>query len=1027
MTPVSMDRLGAAIDRSTAAILANPLPNGGWQQVPQLAPAATALVHLILKQLGHTRPSDDKKVCTWILRQQLPDGSFPSNLHVGEGSLVGTAACWAALSRSGLAEDDPRLAQAWDYVLANGGLDAVAEQALSDPYATAPYLGYAGILDADKLPKIPLAWIEVPGALHEASKVINAGVLTGMLQLGTIFTGLRGGSIGAREKKAIIDFCANYQSRNGAINGIALMTVMWLCALRTLGEGPGNEHYDLAVSWLAEQRVENSTTLYYNIFGSDVWDTALNLRALLVCDVDPTHPAILGGVKHLYGAQQQTELPPTTPDRGPKLGGFGYEYANNSCPDNDDTGVAMGALSMFLQRSAKNPALEDIVNSAADSCEQAREYLIGMQNKDGGWGAYEQGQPGKLRGPMWVEHAALDWTDPKKAMKDLRQKVATFGDPSTEDVTARILEAWGRMDATPDDPRVKSAIEFLVRMQEPDGSWWSRWMTNYVAGTAWCLIGLTSVGCENKAMLDRGVQFLVGHQNKDGGWGEGIDSYVHPEKSKAQGESMPGLTGLALSALCRAGHGQTDAAHRAAAYLVKTQRKSGTWANKGWQHVFLLPGYFYWLPASDTNMPLEALGHYRHAQLGLEVAAGGATTRSIKGVLGGNEGDTWPTASVRNPDGTWSQEGLRAWRTVGDPSADAVVRKVMENHQLQQVSDVFRHMVTNDDPFPPDVDPELAKWLEDNANLPEWADHDLIRDAQAFYERVGWSFALCLFASSLPQAYAAANGARVLLETQGLTQHVKRRIGETAQFLFDVLAPDSFGPKGRGLAVARKVRLIHATVRQHSLMRRAWATPSWGVPINQEDLAGTVMTFSLVVLDAMKRLHIHVSPHEEKAWMHTWACVGHVMGVHENLLAPDIDDARALMDAIRDDQWAPSEQGRRLTHQLCWSIADMMPAPTNPGVPMAEMLIREVAGDRCADVLGLPKYAKRRAIIRKVLHVQSRIANVLELHHRHPRYASVPAYIATAVMEALILVEREGKQTTFRLPDALVHRWGLMD
>ena len=97
-----------------------------------------------------------------------------------------------------------------------------------------------------------------------------------------------------------------------------------------------------------------------------------------------------------------------------------------------------------------------------------------------------------------------------------------------------------------------------------------------------------------------------------------------------------------------------------------------------------------------------------------------------------------------------------------------------------------------------------------------------------------------------------------ILKTGGMRGNTRRRILETAQFVFDVLNLGAFTATGRGVRSTQKVRLMHATIRHLTLMEGQWDSKSWGVPLNQEDLAGTLMTFSVVVLDVFESVGVRL-------------------------------------------------------------------------------------------------------------------------------------------------------------------------
>src|SRR5262249_45188084 len=147
-------------------------------------------------------------------------------------------------------------------------------------------------------------------------------------------------------------------------------------------------------------------------------------------------------------------------------------------------------------------------------------------------------------------------------------------------------------------------------------------------------------------------------------------------------------------------------------------------------------------------------------------------------------------------------------------------------------------------------------YFKRTAALPAFADPARIARAQDLFTRYGWQVAVGLFCSSLPQAYAAKKGAKVLGYTQALSRHVRQRIFETAQFIFDAMDPGGLAKDGRGVRAAQKVRLMHAAIRHLVLKdrQRPYDPVAFGLPVNQEDMAGTLMTFSCVTLDALRKL-----------------------------------------------------------------------------------------------------------------------------------------------------------------------------
>ena len=131
---------------------------------------------------------------------------------------------------------------------------------------------------------------------------------------------------------------------------------------------------------------------------------------------------------------------------------------------------------------------------------------------------------------------------------------------------------------------------------------------------------------------------------------------------------------------------------------------------------------------------------------------------------------------------------------------------------------------------------------------------------EQFFLLYGLASSTLLACASLPQCYVMKYGTEVLAYTKFLQVEPTRRIRETAQMVMDVMVPGGLEPGGRGVRATMKVRVMHAIVR-HMIMNdpRAAANPSdpelrakFGLPINQEDMVYTLMTFSYVVIEGFR-------------------------------------------------------------------------------------------------------------------------------------------------------------------------------
>jgi len=223
------------------------------------------------------------------------------------------------------------------------------------------------------------------------------------------------------------------------------------------------------------------------------------------------------------------------------------------------------------------------------------EWLVAMQSRNGGWGAFDRDNE-----HTWTRHIPF----------------CDFGeviDPPSADVSAHVVECLGRMGHRKGDRVVDRGLGFLKREQEPDGAWYGRWGVNLTYGTGAALLALEAIGeSMDAAYVRRAVEWLVEHQNDDGGWGERIEGYQDPAW-RGKGPSTPSQTSWALLGLIAAGRIDHPSTHRGIAYLVHTQRNEGGWdepyfTGTGFPMDFMINYHLY-----RDVFPLLALGRYRRA------------------------------------------------------------------------------------------------------------------------------------------------------------------------------------------------------------------------------------------------------------------------------------------------------------------------------------------------------------------------------------------------------------------------------
>jgi squalene-hopene/tetraprenyl-beta-curcumene cyclase len=329
---------------------------------------------------------------------------------------------------------------------------------------------------------------------------------------------------------------------------------------------------------------------------SPVWDTGLACHALLEAGGEAV-PRARKGLDWLKG-KQVLELAGDWSVQRPKLrpGGWAFQYANPHYPDVDDTAV----VAMAMDREQRLNAHSDYAESIA----RAREWIIGMQSRNGGWGAFDADNSyDYLNHIPFADHGALL-------------------DPPTEDVTARCLSMLVQLGEPSESPPVKRAIDYLDSTQASDGSWYGRWGMNYIYGT-WsvlCALDIAGVGPKSSAMR-KAVEWLTAIQNPDGGWGEDGTSYKLDYRGYEAAPSTASQTAWAVLGLMAAGEVHRPAVQSGIDYLLRTQGKDGLWNEKrytatGFPRVFYLRYHGY-----PKFFPLWALVRYRNQRSGKDAPA----------------------------------------------------------------------------------------------------------------------------------------------------------------------------------------------------------------------------------------------------------------------------------------------------------------------------------------------------------------------------------------------------------------------
>jgi len=302
----------------------------------------------------------------------------------------------------------------------------------------------------------------------------------------------------------------------------------------------------------------------------------------------------------------------------------------------------------------------------------------------------------------------------------------------------------------------------------------------------------------------------------------------------------------------------------------------------------------------------------------------------------------------------YTDDLLSARREQTDAKADALLNRCFSSEESKAV---LRNYLANLK-YNTQIEqlPELLqqeRLLTEASLLPEWANFKQMQVGSAFFARYASLIMNMLGLLSLPYCYAAGDGARVLYFSERLRNDVGKRLKETGDFVWQVMAPGAFGPEGQGFAIIVKVRMMHAMARYYTLQSGQWQG-DWGRPVNQEDMAGTNLSFSLLVIRGLRKLDIAVSYADQQAFMHLWNVVGFLLGLDKRLLPENGQQAIALEQAISRRQIKPSEEGRALTKSLTDYITGANLTKGSISAKDTVQLMRFLLGDEIADVIDLP-------------------------------------------------------------------------
>ena len=605
-------------------------PDGWWKAELETNVTMDAEDLLLRHFLGILEPGLASASAKWIRAAQRADGTW-ATFHGGPGDMSTTIEAYVALRLAGDAPSEPHMAAAAEFVRANGGIAA-------SRVFTRIWLAIVGRWDWEDLPVLPAEIMFLPPwaplniydfgcwarqtivaltivMAHRPARALpfglaeliapvepevggrvrrDAGLRTAAGRFQALDrllhryerlprwflprTVLRRAALGRAEQWVV-----RRQEADGLWGGIQPPVVYSIMALHLQGYPLDHPVLRAALDGLEDFAIHDDRGRRIEACQSPVWDTALAVVALRDAGVEADDPVVAEGARWLLG--EEIRVAGDWAVRRPQLapGGWAFEFANDNYPDIDDTAEVI----LALRRAG--------LGAAADAaCRRGVDWTVGMQCRDGGWGAFDIDNDSRLV-------AALPFCD--------------FGevtDPPSADVTAHVVEMLAESPGV--DPAVLArGVDWLSGQQEDDGSWFGRWGVNYVYGTGAAVPALVAAGVPaSDPRIRRAVAWLESCHNPDGGWGEDLRSYID-SSWHGRGESTASQTAWALLALLAAGEHDHPVTQAGVAWLVANQTADGTWdepwfTGTGFPWDFSINYHLYRLV-----WPLMALGRYTRA------------------------------------------------------------------------------------------------------------------------------------------------------------------------------------------------------------------------------------------------------------------------------------------------------------------------------------------------------------------------------------------------------------------------------
>ena len=620
-------RVAASIDAARQFLFSQRLDEGYWCGELEADTTLESDYVLLHTLLGTSTPERFAKCARHILQHQNEDGGW----SIYPGGPANVSACvkaYFALKLAGYSADHPALVRARKKILELGGVTEINT-------FSKIYLCFLGQYDYDAVPAVPPEIVLFPKWFWFNIYEISSWSRAMLVPLSICYAkkpfkkippemGIEELFVGGRDKSRmhlhwskklfswrnfflLLDRLTHWAEavHIRPLRSIALKKAeKWMLerfemsdglaaiypsivnstlAMRCLGYSLDDPQVIRALDEFEKLGIEEEETFRMQPCMSPVWDTAYALFALGEAGVPANDPRMMESADWIL--QKQVRNAGDWKIKNPKgqPGGWYFEFNNEFYPDVDDSAMVCLGLSQVEHPNGRY---------LRESVQRAIDWILSMQCRNGGWASFD-----KDNDRMVFEH--IPFADHNAML-----------DPATVDITGRVLEMLAAYGYDKTHPAVQKAIAFLRQEQMPDGSWFGRWGVNYIYGTMLVLRGLEAIGIDHhEPYVQQAAEWLRMVQNADGGWGESCGSYDDPA-SRGVGASTPSQTAWAIMGLLAANDTRSDSVARGIAYLLRTQKKDGSWDEQfctgtGFPRVFYLKYHLY-----RQYFPLIALTTY---------------------------------------------------------------------------------------------------------------------------------------------------------------------------------------------------------------------------------------------------------------------------------------------------------------------------------------------------------------------------------------------------------------------------------